>query len=140
MEPERIFIKTDLFEIEPQEDEETNPSIYGKQFSEWLRLKFIDLGYEVEEVIPEDWGWCVMCQREPYWLWVGCSSILEEEPTEDYQARKEDITWHCFATAEVPFLKRLFKKVPTEEGLSKIKSQLSKIIQDEPSIQIVPEP
>ncbi|WP_188151479.1 hypothetical protein [Teredinibacter waterburyi] len=56
MEPERIFIKTDLFAIEPKEDEETNPFVYGKQFSEWLRSRFIGLGYEVEEVIPEDWG------------------------------------------------------------------------------------
>ncbi|MEH6491357.1 hypothetical protein [Halopseudomonas sp.] len=140
MELERIFIKTDLFEIDPKEDEETNPFVYGKQFSEWLRSKFIDLGYDVEAVIPEDWGWCVMCKREPYWLWVGCSSIMENEHEEGYVPSKEEITWHCFATAEVPFLKRIFKKIDTREGLAKIQAELMSIINEEPRFKVVQEP
>jgi hypothetical protein len=140
MELERIFFKTELFEVEPGEDEETNPHIYGKQFSNWVREKLIDLGYKVEEVIPEDWGWCVMCQREPYWLWVGCSSMLENEPQLDSLPTKNEITWHCFATAEVPFLKRIFKKVDTKKGLEKLKTDLISILSKEPLIKLVREP
>ncbi len=140
MEPERIFIKTDLFEIDPKEDEETNPFVYGKQFSEWLRGKFIGIGYDVEEVMPEDWGWCVMCKREPYWLWVGCSSIMECEQEDGYVPSKEDVTWHCFVTAEVPFFKRIFKKIDTSEGLAKIQTELMSIINAESRIKVVQEP
>ena len=43
------FFKSNLFEIEPGEDEETNPGCYGKQLSHWLKDKFSKLGYEVEE-------------------------------------------------------------------------------------------
>ncbi len=140
MELERIFIKTDLFEIDPKEDEETNPFVYGKQFSEWLRSKFIGLGYDVEEVIPEDWGWCVMCKREPFWLWVGCSSIMENEPEEGYLPNKDEITWHCFATAEVPFFKRIFKKIDSSEELAKLQTELLSIINGELRFKVVQEP
>ena len=33
---DQFWFKTNLFDIEPNEDEETNPRIYGKQFAHWL--------------------------------------------------------------------------------------------------------
>lgn len=137
---ERIFFKSELFEIEQGEDDETNPGLYGRQLASWLRDKFDNIGYKVEEIIPEDWGWCVMCQRQPYWLWLGCSCVLDDELKEGQLPKKEDIIWHCFATVELPFFKRLFKRVDTTDALAKLKAELLDIIQNEKAIRLVDEP
>ena len=132
------WFKSDLFEIEPGEDEETNPGCYGRQLSHWLKDKFSKLGYEVEEVIPEDWGWCIMCSREPYALWIGCISITDDDP--EKLPEIENVVWNCFVTAEVPFLKRLFKKIDTTQGVKKLSGELETTLNSEPGIQQVEEP
>ena len=71
------WFTTTRFHVEPGEDEETRPRSYGRQLAHWLRERFLALGYPAAEVIPEDWGWCVMCQRDPYALWVGCGNLLD---------------------------------------------------------------
>ena len=141
MEIENIDFKSDLFDIEPVEDEETNPRMYGRQLANWLRERFKEKGYDVEEVIPEDWGWCVMCTREPYWLWVGCSSLTDYDMANpgDPPPNKNEVTWSCFATAEVTLLKRILKSIDTKPGLQKLQSELLDIIQNEKRINIVDE-
>ena len=142
MELENIFFKSDLFEIEQGEDEETNPRMYGRQLSNWLRKKLIEKGYEVEEVIPEDWGWCVMCAREPFMLWVGCSSLTDYETAkeDDPPPETEKIIWSCFVTAEVSFFKSIFKKINTEPSLLKLSANLEEIINSEKRITVINEP
>jgi hypothetical protein len=140
MEPERTFFKTDMFDIEEGEDSETNPEIYGKQFASWIKLKLSNLGYEVEDIIPEDWGWCVMCERNDGMLWVGCASYIDGEVEKGHQPGKEDIVWHCFATFEQSFLKRIFSNREGKTKLEKLKSELKAILHEEESFQIVNEP
>lgn len=53
-EPITFWFKTDLFEVDEGEDEETNPRMYGRHLSNWIRQEFADVGSEVEEVIPEE--------------------------------------------------------------------------------------
>ena len=60
-----------------------------------------------------------MCSRDPYLLWVGCSSHIEND--DDTIPLKEDIFWSCFITAEVPFFKGLFKKIDTTPAVEKQK-------------------
>jgi hypothetical protein len=67
------WFRSTRFEIEPGEDDEINPGIYGKQLAEWLKARLEDHGYKVEPVINEDWGRCLMCSRKPFLLWVGCA-------------------------------------------------------------------
>ena len=71
------WFKSSDFEADPGEDEKTNPRMYGRPVVTWLHERFQALGYEVEDVFGKDWGWCVMCQRDPYWLWVGCANLRE---------------------------------------------------------------
>lgn len=115
--------------------------MYGRQLANWLRERLIEKGYEVEDVIPEDWGWCVMCSRKPYYLWIGCSSVTDYDTAiPGDPPSKENVTWACFATAEVPFLKRLFKSINTEQGLSKLEETLNEIIKNEHRIKVINEP
>ncbi|MCU7885213.1 MAG: hypothetical protein KZQ82_13565 [Candidatus Thiodiazotropha sp. (ex Lucinoma annulata)] len=134
-----FWFKSDLFEIEEGEEEETNPHCYGMQLSGWLRKQFISLGYEVEEVIPEDWGWCVMCARKPYSLWVGCGSVLNESNAES-KPDKNDIVWHCFVVAEVSFMKKVFGNLNTEEGVKRLSKELEAILIEDSRIELVSEP
>ena len=50
----QFWFKSSLFDIEQGEDEETNPLCFGRQLSNWLRIKLREKGYDVEDVIAED--------------------------------------------------------------------------------------
>ncbi len=136
------WFRSTLFDIEPGEDAETNPRIYGKQLAIWLKSKFEAVGYGVEEVIPEDWGWCVMCTREPYRLWIGCTNLRDYDTAKegDPPPKKEEVFWHCVPIAEIPFLKRMFTKIDVSPGLDKLDLQLREILSKEADIEFVDEP
>ena len=129
-----------LFGVDPGEDQETNPRLYGRQPASWLRQKFLDLGYPVEEVIPEDWGWCVMCQRQPYELWIGCVNLRDYEYAKegDPPLTTEELLWHAVPMADVPFFKYLIRRKPDVSiGLAKLDSELRAVLQAEARIQMV---
>ena len=137
-----FWFKSSLFEVEPGEDEDTNPRIYGRQLANWLKARFASLGYPVEDVIPEDWGWCVMCQRDPYWLWIGCVNLRDFEYAKpgDPPPAKERLLWTAGPTAEVPFFKYLLKRKPDVDiGLGKLDEELRGILESESGIEVVDE-
>jgi hypothetical protein len=130
------WFKSSLFEIEPGEDDEINPGIYGRQLSVWLKKQLEARGYAVEDIINEDWGRCLMCQRSPFSLWVGVGSV-----TEVATEAKDDVVWHCFAVTEGGLRMRMFgKKNEIEATRAKLDSALESILRAEPAILLVPEP
>lgn len=138
----QYWFKSNLFEIEPGEDEEINPGIYGRQLANWLKLRLEEAGYEAEPVIAEDWGRCIVVSREPFMLWVGCGNVMDVTTSkdDDLLPAKEDVVWTCFAVAEVSLWKRLFKKPDTAPALGKLVATLATILGSEPRIQLVEEP
>jgi hypothetical protein len=134
----RFWFKSSLFEIEPGEDDEINPGIYGRQLATWLAVKLRGRRYQVE-VINEDWGRCVMCLRDPVYLWVGCGNMTSESP-QPKPPKKEGIVWHCFVTCEIPFWKRLFKRINAQPLVEKLTEELSSMLRSEPGIEFVEEP
>jgi hypothetical protein len=129
------WFTSNLFEVEPGEDEEVNPGRYGRQLAIWLKSQLEKRGYHVEPVIAEDWGRCLMCSRDPFLLWVGCGNV-DADPS----APPEQIVWHCFPVAEVPFFKRLFKKPETAGALTQLDADLLSILAEHPQIALVEEP
>ncbi len=129
---------SNLFQVEPGEDEETNPYRYGKQLSHWLAGKLAAAGYPEAEVIPEDWGWCVMCSRDPFMLWVGCGNQDTDETLENPELiRNQPIIWRCFVVAEVPFWKRILGKPDTESSERNLSEQLQGLLTSEAQIRMV---
>lgn len=129
---------SDLFQIEPGEDEQTNPYRFGKQLSHWLADKLAVNGYPEAEVIPEDWGWCVMCSRDPFMLWIGCGNTESMETLENPEIIKSHpIVWQCFVVAEVPFWKRIFGKPKTESSQRELNEKLRSLLSAESQIQMV---
>lgn len=141
-EPDGYWFRSTLFKVVPGEDGETNPYCYGKALATWLKLKLSDCGYDVEEIIPEDWGWCVMCSRKPYLVWVGCGSIVDDDLNEDATdpPSPESIVWHCFPVVEVPFLRKVFRAGGARPALERLAEELEKILKVEPGIVLVDAP
>lgn len=134
------WFKSSLFEIEPGEDEEINPGIYGRQLASWLRQKLEAGGYSVE-VINEDWGRCLMCQRSPFALWVGVGSVDDENRVDGMIPTKDAVVWHCFAVTEGGLRMRMFgKRNEIEMSRAKLDSALASILRAEPGILLVPPP
>lgn len=137
-----FWFKSSMFDIEPGEDEEINPRMYGRQLANWLKAQLETRGYEVEPVINEDWGRCLMCSRDPFMLWVGCGNMVDYSTAKetDPPPPKEQVTWYCFAMAEIPFFRRLFNKPDTAPALQKLNADLSDILSGDPRISLTGEP
>ena len=141
-EPISYWFTSDLFQIEPGEDEETNPRMYGKNLASWVRQKLVEIGYAPEEVIPEDYGWLVLCSRDPYTLGVVCVSFKDYETAQpgDHPPPHDEVKWCCGILVEVPLFKRLFGKVDSTDGLQKLDSQLRSIFEAESRITLIEAP
>ena len=125
MKSETIHFVTDLFQVEPGEEEETNPGISGKQLAYWVKKRFEENGYSDIEIVPEDWGWCVILQRKPNLIWVGCSGQKGVEfSTEYFEEGEEGITWNCFLVMEAPFFKKFLGNKNSTETFVKIREFL----------------
>lgn len=139
--PNGYWFKSSLFEIEPGEDDEINPGIYGRQLAQWMRQKLEAGGYAVEGVINEDWGRCLMCQRSPFSLWVGVGSVEYETRVDGEIPVKDAVVWHCFAVTEGGLRMRMFgKKNEIEVSRAKLDATLQSILRAEPAILLVPPP
>jgi hypothetical protein len=146
-----ILFRSDLFQVDPREDEETNPFCYGRSLAEWVRSKFKELGYEPEPVIAEDWGWCVMLRREPFMLWVGCGndrsefySMVTPEEQASFAPDGREIVWSCLVGTDVPvwtsfFWKKLVGRASTAEQVRIVTDQLRSVLANEPRIVVVDE-
>ncbi|MFC1850511.1 hypothetical protein ACFL27_10000 [candidate division CSSED10-310 bacterium] len=144
---EGYWFKSDLFQINKGEDKETNPGCYGKELGDWIGAKFRELGYEVEELIAEDWGWCVICERNEFILWIGCGAVVDmKEYDPESPPDVKNVVWHVFPAIEIPFfyLKSLFKKwlgkLDTGQPLRKLDDELKGILNTEPGIELCEEP
>ena len=128
MKSETIHFVTDLFQVEPGEEEETNPGIFGKQLAYWVKKRFEENGYSDIEIVPEDWGWCVILQRKPNLIWVGCSGQKGVEFSTEYfeesEEGEEGITWNCFLVMEAPFFKKFLGNKNSTETFVKIREFL----------------
>lgn len=132
------WFKSSRFEIEPGEDDEINPQIYGKQLAIWLKARLEERGYQVESIINEDWGRCLMCSRDPFLLWVGCGNVSDNIPAsqDNNLPLKEDVLWHCFINADVFFWKRWFHKIDTATAVAKLDADLASILAAEKHITL----
>ena len=117
----QIWVESDAFPVQPGEDEHTNPGRYGLAFSQWIAGRLRAEGEVVQDVIAEDFGWCVLLGGHPFRLWVGCGN--EDEST---------TRWGAFVVAEPSLSQRLFNRVDTNPALEKTTMQLRKIMKQAP--------
>ncbi|PLP97683.1 hypothetical protein [Cupriavidus pauculus] len=142
MSPQQLWFRSTLFEIEPGEDKETNPYCYGRQFSRWLHDRLATEGRMIEEIVPEDWGWCLVVQRKPYLLWVGCGSVhdFDTKQSSDAVPVGSDVVWSCMVVAEQSLFGKLLRGNNTVSGVDALFRQVKHIVERDASNTLVSEP
>lgn len=117
----QLCVATSFFEIEPSEDAETNPGIYGRAFANWIAERLKAHGESVEEIVAEDWGRCVIVMRKPYLLWIECGN----------RAGRTD-EWGAFVVAEPSFFQRLSGSVDPRPTVASLHQVLNEIMREVP--------
>jgi hypothetical protein len=148
VEPHVFNFRSDLFPVDPKEDEKTNPFCYGRSLAQWIHGKFTALGYSPEPVMAEDWGWCVMLRREPFLLWIGCGNVTSEMLDAITPERKsvlvpdgKELTWSCFVGTDAPvwtsfFWRKLFRLASESQAVQTVTQQLEIILCSESRIRM----
>jgi hypothetical protein len=54
------------------EQEQINPSLWGKRLAEYFVRKLSEKGIKTEKIIAEDWGWYILAQNEGLRLAICC--------------------------------------------------------------------
>ena len=113
-----------LFPIIPDEDEETNPGIYGKALAQWLFENLHEYSITPIEIITEDFGWCILVKDDTYSLYITCTN--EEEETDQ---------WAIFAFIEGGgLIKRFFDKTRKKQKIEHLMKAVNLCLQSEPEI------
>ena len=131
--------RSSLFEIDRDEDEETNPRRYGRALARWLALRLADSGYLGATVIPEDWGWCVALPSDSFRIWVGCGNMDESDASPDSPPpAPADVTWHCFPAVDISLLARVLRRSSdAEAALRRLDSHLRGVLLQEQGIALI---
>ncbi len=119
----RVTFKSSYFPIEPGEDEDINPGVFGKALAAWIADKLRERGVGVERIIEEDFARLVLIQRKPFALWVGCAS--EDDTVTD---------WQLFLVAETGLLTRLFRRVDPKPIFSSLVAHIQAIVEQVPDV------
>jgi len=123
---DHVVFSSPYFVVEPGEDAETNPGIYGRALAGWVARTLESRGVAVEGVIAEDFGRCVMIKRKPFKLWVVCAS-----------ADGASTRWQMFIALEQSPLAKLFSRTDPEPELRKLREQFRAMLRDVPAISEV---
>ena len=114
-------IRSSTFSVDPGEDAETNPGVFGRSLANYVAAQMRLRGWAVEGVIPEDFGYCVMLSRKPLMLWISCGN------------RRESIDeWMAFVVAEGALLKRALGMLDPSKEIRRISEVLGEIMKSAP--------
>ena len=113
----QVWFTSSAFAIEPSEDEETNPGIYGHALAEWMAGQLAARGIETGPVLAEDWGWIFDARVGEARLGVGCAN--ESGST---------TRWSCvLMSSELPFV-GLFRRQRTQRGLAALRAEVHAVL------------
>lgn len=119
-----VEFRSDKFPPYAGEEEEINPGLWGKRLGEYLKEKLQAEGIQTEELMPEDWGWCLPIENEAFSMWIGCGHY-QEYPN----------GYLCFVEPSKPVIRKLFKKIDTTGKVGQVAKVLDKILKSDPEIK-----
>jgi hypothetical protein len=96
----------------------------GKKVAELLSAMLPRAGFEIEALVPEDWGWCVKLRHDAFPLWIGCGCYPEHEDG-----------LLCFIEPSKPFVRRWLKRIPTTQLVDRLAVVLENILRGTNSVQ-----
>ena len=105
---------------------QSHPGRHGRHLAEWLAAQLRARGEGVQDIIAEDWGWCIMLHRKPYMLWIGCGN-------EDGSVER----WGVFVCAEPSLPQRIFQRVDVEPVVLRLEALLKEMVLEIPGVRDV---
>jgi hypothetical protein len=118
-----VEFRSDKFPPYEGEEEQINANLWGKRLGEYLKEKLGPEGIETDELIPEDWGWCLPVKNDAFSMWIGCGH---------FQGYPNG--YLCFVEPSKPIIRKLFKKIETAEQVGRVTKALDKILTSDPEI------
>ena len=115
-----VEFRSDRFPAYPDEEQQINPGIWGKQLAEFVSAGLKSRGIAAGKPVAEDWGWLVPIENESFPLWIGCANY--------------DDGFLCFIEPSKPFIRRYFKKISTESQVSAVAKALDSLLASEASV------
>lgn len=112
-----------FFKIEADEDQKTNPGIFGRHLAQWIASQLRARGVSTKAMIAEDWGWCVPVVEKPVRVCVAVSSVGEAP-----------IRWQIFAFAERTLIEMFRRSVDLKMEVQKLQAQLAEVLQAVPEV------
>jgi len=121
---DHVIFSSSQFAVEPGEDTETNPGIYGRALAKWVTERLKRRGVGVERVVAEDFGRCLMIRTKPFKLWIACASL-------DGSFTR----WQMFIALEQNLITRLFGRVDPKPDLASLREHLHAVVAEVPDAQ-----
>ena len=123
---DHVTFSSSQFAVEPGEDAETNPGIYGRALAGWIAEHLNRNPATVEVVVAEDFGRCVMIRTRPFKLWVTCSSL------DGSRTR-----WQMFIALEQSLIARVLRRVDPEPDVDRLRTHLRAVVAEVPDARDV---
>jgi hypothetical protein len=112
-----------MFPPYDDEEQQTNPGIFGKRLAEFLRNKLRAEGIKTQEPVAEDWGWSVPVANESFRMWIGCGR---------YQEYPDGFL--LFIEPHAPYIRRSLKKLDIRDRVTALQQAIDRVLAEEPGI------
>lgn len=112
------------FPVHPDEDELTNPGIYGRELAAWVAATLVEQAVPAQAPFNEDWGWSIPIACENHRLRVACASM------------KGDATkWGVFVVAEGGLFARFRGEDARAQSVEAVYAILKTALEAHPGVQ-----
>ena len=121
-----VSFTSSQFPIEPNEDEDMNPGIYGRALARWLVCQLEPRGIATKEVVAEDWGLCIVTQTRPVRVNIAVAKV-EGSATR----------WQMFAFVERGLFQLAKSPDELQRELASMREHLAAIVASIPDVRDV---
>ena len=111
-----VELRSDAFPPYSDEEAQVNAGRFGKRLAEFLADALPRHGHKVVGLKPEDWGWRIDIENDPFPLWIGCGNY-DEYPN----------GFLCFIEPSKPFVHRWLSRIDTIPTVERVASAVDAI-------------
>lgn len=124
----KIRIRSSLFAAYPNEEDETNPGRFGKKLAEFIKQNLEENDIQVADIYPTDYAYELRLDQFKFSVYVISGNVDGETDLfiVSLEPNKE-------------FVRKLFKKIPTEPTLKPIHNIILNCFHQHSQIQVLEE-
>jgi len=128
---ETITVETDLFEHREVKPHFINPCCFGEDLAAWMKQELsrvADFGFDLSQVIQEDYGWVFLASRSKDRFWIAFSYVADGPQVPPAQ-------WVISGTYNpgLNLIKRLFHK-PDRQSWEYLQAKIRQVVTSNPAI------